>query len=246
MAIPRIYCAQKYATGDKVWLASNANRHLLKALRLKPGASVVLFNGRGGEFQAVLRSIDDGQACIDVGDHQVVAVESFLNIHLVYGLARFEKTDWVIQKATELGVKKITPIMTHHGEIHLNAKAADARLERWRAIAIAACEQSGRCCLPEIEKPLSFKAWIKDVYSGTKLIFHPERKLSLSAITPSEKIQDIILLVGPEGGFSEEEVKQAIQHGYQAVSLGPRILRTETAAISAMTTVQLLWGDLLS
>lgn len=248
MSIPRIYCPQTYVSGDEIRLEPNASRHLLKVLRLRQGDPVILFNGKRGEFDGILQSADKRQADIKVGDYRDKPSESPLNIHLVYGLARFEKTEWVIQKATELGVNRITPVMTQHGEVHLPDKAIPSRLERWHSIVIGACEQSGRCLIPTIERPLRFNDWIKQPLSlqgqGTKLIFHLQGYSSLSQRSAPES-GEITLLVGAEGGFSAAEVQLAIQNGFEMVGLGPRILRTETAAISAITAIQAIWGDLL-
>lgn len=245
MSAPRIYSPQNLMSGHEILLEPNASRHLLKVLRLKPADSLIVFNGKGGQFESKVQSIDKIQARIKVGDYQQGSSESPLKIHLVYGLARFEKTEWVIQKATELGVDKITLIMTQHGEVHLPNQALASRLERWCSIAIAACEQSGRCLIPEIERPLRFNDWIKQPEKGKKLMFHLQNHSSLLKHSAPET-NNVILLVGAEGGFSTAEVELAIENGFEVISLGPRVLRTETAAVSAMTIVQSLWGDLLS
>lgn len=245
MATPRIYCPQIYATGDKIRLEEMASHHILKVLRLKPGDSVVLFNGQGGEFNGKLEALDKRTVWITMGEYSDRGVDSSLDIHLIYGLARFEKTDWVIQKATELGINRITPVMTQHGEVHLKAQAAAARLARWRSIIVSACEQSGRCRLPEIDMPCRLDAGLNNLSESAKYIFHPQGNKTLLQSERPENHR-VTLMVGPEGGFSEDEVSLAVQHGFKITRLGPRTLRTETAAISAVTAIQALWGDLLA
>lgn len=244
--LTRIYCPKSYTTGDIVQLETQASHHLLKVLRKKPGDSIILFNGRNGEFDAIILPLTvKDQVKVQVGCYHDRNSESLLNIHLVYGLARFEKTEWVIQKAVELGVNRITPVMTQHGEIHLPPAAIPARLARWNSIAIAASEQAGRCFIPKIEMPLKFKDWIGQYQEEdeTRWIFHLEGGVLLSDQSVPH-LKKVTLLVGSEGGFCEEEVKQAMTQGFKIASLGPRVLRTETAAIAVIAIVQSLWGDL--
>lgn len=242
MSLPRIYCSENLIMGQEVFLNAQASRHLLKVLRLRAQDHVILFNGRGGEFVGTLCFSDKTGVVIKIEASQPGKPESPLNLHLVYGLARFEKTEWVIQKATELGVSKISLVMTQHGEVHLQKQAIEVRLTRWRSIIIAACEQSGRCFLPDIVSPVKFHDFIKQPQPGQKLLFHLN---NTAPLLKDQNPQAATLLVGPEGGFSEEEVRLAVEQGYGVVGLGPRVLRTETAAISAVTLAQILWGDFL-
>jgi 16S rRNA (uracil1498-N3)-methyltransferase len=242
---PRIYYPNTFSLNQEIRLDLKVSRHLLKSLRLKPGAFIQVFDGKGNEWTGEIKKIQRSQAIIKLNKQIDTQTESPLFIHLVYSIARFEKTDWVIQKATELGVNKITPIISEHGEVHLKEeKAIEKKLSRWQSIAVSACEQSGRAKLPDIERPIHFNNWINQPLSGLNLIFHVKDGKHLSLRAQKAPSQTINLLVGPEGGFSQREVELAKQKKFELVSLGPRTLRTETAAIIAVGLIQNLWGDM--
>jgi 16S rRNA (uracil1498-N3)-methyltransferase len=183
-------------------------------------------------------------ATLSIGDSHEAGTESPLKIHLVQGISRGERMDFVVQKATELGVKRITPVLTEYGVVKLDNARREKRRDHWASVAASACEQSGRTRLPLIDAPMTLKDWFgsKPADVDTELILKPGADASLAAIdTPTTKV---CLLIGPEGGFSDSEYEDASITGFTAVSLGPRVLRTETAAVAALSVLQSRWGDL--
>ncbi len=219
-------------------------RYVGKVLRLRPGDLLRVFNGDDGEFDAQLQKVTKSSADVLVEGPVETATESALKLHLVQGISRGERMDFVVQKATELGVKRITPVLTEYGMVKLDEKRAAKRRDHWEGVARSACEQSGRIRPPLIDPPVTLNTWfgMGPRETDTDLIMRP------GAVTPLAKIgapsTKVCLLIGPEGGFSNQEYDDAELAGFTAVSLGPRVLRTETAAIAAVTVVQSLWGDL--
>jgi len=242
MRSPRIFTDQPLASGTHVVLGSGASRHLLNVLRLRSGAPLTIFNGAGKEFTATLIGNTGGIARIALGDGCALERESPLAIHLGMGVAKGERMDWVIQKAVELGVVTITPLLTERSEVRLNPERADKKHRHWQRIAISACEQCGRNWLPAIAKPHDLPAWLA-VTPMPGLALDPEAELTLGQITAPTQTQ-LSLLVGPEGGLTTAEITAAATAGFTAVHLGPRILRTETAPLAAISIIQARWGDL--
>ena len=210
-----------------------------RVLRLAPGAAVQLFDGSGREYLGEL--VEVGKKSVSVELHEVFdgLAEPALRIHLGQGLSRGERMDWAIQKATELGVAEITPLVSERCEVRLKDERADKRLAHWRQIAISACEQCGRSVLPVIHAPVSLDDWQRQVQAELKLVLHPVAEPLASHARPSS----LAFLIGPEGGLSDAEVEQAKHHGFHAARLGPRVLRTETAPVVALSLAQHLWGD---
>lgn len=243
MRIPRIYTDNPLIVGDTIQLDQRAFQHAVKVLRLREGNEIILFNGTGGEYKALFQEVTKKQASAIVNEFSDKNVESTLSIHLALGISKGERMDFAIQKAVELGVTDITPLYTERCVVNLDAKREEKRLAHWQGIIFSACEQSGRNILPVLHKPVDIR---KDFSAlpdcELKLTLSPYAKKSLKQISAKEKA--VLILIGPEGGLSEEEVKIAIQHNFTAVSMGPRILRTETAALTAISTIQALWGDL--
>ena len=225
-------------------LEGDRARYLGRVLRLRVGDEISVFDGTGPEWSAGIEGMTKSTATLRIGDSQEAGTESPLKIHLVQGISRGERMDYVVQKATELGVKRITPVLTEYGVVKLDDKRAAKRREHWEGVAASASEQSGRTRLPLIDAPLPLKTWFgaKPADTDVDLILKPGAKNSLAAIeTPQTKV---CLLIGPEGGFSETEYEDAEIAGFAGVSLGPRILRTETAAAAALAIMQASWGDL--
>ncbi|WP_027589099.1 16S rRNA (uracil(1498)-N(3))-methyltransferase [Pseudomonas sp. RL] len=210
-----------------------------RVLRLAPGAAVQLFDGSGREYLSEL--VEVGKKSVSVELHEAFdgLAEPALRIHLGQGLSRGERMDWAIQKATELGVAEITPLVSERCEVRLKDERADKRLAHWRQIAISACEQCGRSVLPVIHAPVSLDDWQRQVQAELKLVLHPVAEPLASHARPSS----LAFLIGPEGGLSDAEVEQAKHHGFHAARLGPRVLRTETAPVVALSVAQQLWGD---
>jgi len=218
--------------------------YLGRVLRLRRGDVLRVFNGNCGEFAAVVASLGKNRAELEVGARLVTSTESALRVHLVQGISRGERMDFIVQKATELGVKRITPVLTAFGVVKLAGERADKRLSHWQKIAIGAAEQCGRVRPPLIDVAVPLKSWLgskpRDV--NVDLILRPGAATAMTSVAaPCTKV---CLLVGPEGGFSEAEYDDAAVAGFLPVSLGPRVLRTETAAMTAIAVAAALWGDL--
>lgn len=225
-------------------LEGDRAHYLGRVLRLRVGDNVCVFNGAGGEWLASIDSMTKSTATLSIGEEIDASTESPLKIHLVQGVSRGERMDFVVQKATELGVKRITPVLTEYSMVKLDATRAAKRREHWQSVAASACEQSGRVRLPLVDAPLSLKDWFgaKPAAVDAELILKPGAVESLASVNaPHTKV---CILIGPEGGFSDTEYEDARITGFQAVSLGPRVLRTETAAVAALTVLQTRWGDL--
>lgn len=245
MRLPRIFVEGPLAAAQQMALPAAASQHLLAVLRLRVGAPLVVFDGRGGEHPASLVAAGRGSARIEVGEHRAVERESPLTVTLLQGLARGERMDVVVQKATELGVTRIVPVAAARSVVQLAEARAGKRVAHWRAVAVAACEQCGRNRVPEITAPLGLveacrmaatapdaRLWALDAEGGTPL-----------AAVPPPRGGHVALLVGPEGGLAEEELEVAALTGFSRVRLGPRVLRTETAGPAALAALQALAGD---
>ena len=242
MRVPRIYTNQNLSLGEEFTLSKNSSRHLVLVLRMKVGQSAILFNGGGGEYIGRLTNASKTNSTVLINGFSAVEKESNLKIHLAIGVSKGDRMDWIIQKATELGVTEISPIFTGRTEVKLSGSRLDKKLSHWQQIAISACEQSQRNRVPSINPILSFDAWLELKHNGLKLLMNHLGDLGLSEISPKD--QHIVLLVGPEGGLSENEICVAEASGYTSVSMGPRILRTETAPVAALSILQSLWGDM--
>lgn len=244
MSLTRLFVNTELQAGQQLQLDAEQARYLGRALRLRVGSSLSVFNGRGGEFTATVETIGRKSALLRIGDQADAITESPLKVHLVQGISRGERMDFVVQKATELGVKRISPVLTEYGVVKLDATRAAKRRDHWQSIAESACEQSGRTRPPLVELPMVLNAWFgaRTKEADTDLILRPGAATPLAGIaTPATKV---CLLIGPEGGFSESEYEDAQLAGFTAVSLGPRVLRTETAALAALAIAQSTWGDL--
>ena len=239
----RLFVSGELINGAEVVLDGDRARYLGRVLRLRVGDSITAFNGSGPEWSATIAGMTRSTATLGIGESQETTVESPLKIHLVQGISRGERMDFVVQKATELGVKRITPVLTEYGVVKLDADRAVKRRDHWQGVAASACEQSGRTRLPLIDTPMPLTDWFgsKPEDAGVDLILKPGARAALTAVdSPRTKV---CLLIGPEGGFSQTEYDDAEVSGFEAVSLGPRVLRTETAATAALAVLQSLWGD---
>lgn len=238
MSLPRFFVAAPLALGVHDLPEAQAH-YLSRVLRLTVGAAVQLFDGSGQEYIGELTSVSKKAVQVELRECLDGLPESALQIHLGQGLSRGERMDWAIQKATELGVAEITPLFTERCEVRLNDERMQKRLEHWQQIAISACEQCGRSKVPVIHVPQSVKDWQATVQADLKLVLHPVAQPLTEHTTPST----LAFLIGPEGGLSDAEVAQAAEYNFQPARLGPRVLRTETAPIVALSVAQQLWGD---
>lgn len=244
MSLTRLFVSQNLKTGQQLQLDEEQARYVARVLRLRVGDSITLFNGEDGEFEARLESIGRSTATAMLGAKLETTTESPLKVHLVQSISRGERMDLVIQKATELGVKRISPVLTEFGVVKLDPKRAAKRRDHWQGIARSACEQSGRTRPPLIDDPTALNTWLgaHSKAADSDLILRPGATTALSSL--AAPATELCLLIGPEGGFSDTEYEDAALAGFKEVSLGPRILRTETAAFAALTIAQTLWGDL--
>ena len=242
MRVPRIYVDLALDSGTEVTLPPNAARHLRRVLRMSDGARLLLFNGEGGEFEATLVSAGGG-ARARVGVRRPVVTESRLEVGLAQGLSRGTRMDYTIQKAVELGVHWVQPLITERSVVRPDPERAGRRRHHWRAVVASACEQCGRASLPPVHDPLPLSEWLDRLSPcSDKLVATPDASCGLAALPRPEG--PLIVLVGPEGGLASREVAAVRDRGFEAFSLGPRTLRTETAAVVALSAAQLLWGDL--
>jgi 16S rRNA (uracil1498-N3)-methyltransferase len=242
MRIPRLYLSVPLATGTTLRLDDNAFNHAVRVLRLKPGASLTLFNGAGGAFAATLLEVGKREAWAQIKEALPGEVESPLQVTLAQGVARGEKMDYTLQKAVELGVAAIQPLFTERGGVDLTGERRARKVEHWRSIVIGACEQCGRNRLPALHEPRLLTDWLaQPVEAGLRLLLDPLAKHGLRGLEPPTG--PVLLLIGPEGGLSPAEINQAQATGFTSIRLGPRVLRTETAGVAALAASQALWGD---
>jgi len=248
MPAPRFHCTGPLVSGERFLLPDAIARHAGRALRLREGDLIVLFDGTGGEVPGTL-IFECGRAWVQLGAHDPREAELPGRITLVQGLPSGDKMDWVIEKAVELGVTRITPIAAQRSVVQLSGERRVKRMAHWRRIVSAACEQCGRNRLPDVDEPLSLAGWLaqRDT-SSPAFLCHPEAEDSLAqALRHSDaaRLGALTLLVGPEGGWADQEVEMAQRHGVRALRFGPRILRTETAglALIAAATAIMAWVD---
>lgn len=240
---PRIYFPNPLAARARFTLSGDAHRHLAHVLRLKPGDGLTLFDGRGGEYPATIESVNRGDTIVHTDQHVDVDNESNLPLHLAQGISRGERTDYAIQKAVELGVTSIVPLLTRRGVVRLASDRARRRLDHWKAVAVHACQQCGRNRVPHLHPIVTLEEWLGDTRADAlNLVMDPEDGTGLGAFDYSGG--PVTLLVGPEGGLESGEIEASLAVGFRRFTLGPRTLRTETAAAAGVTAIQLTWGDL--
>jgi len=239
----RFFCSTDVTAGSELDLPADVARHINQVLRLRVDDAITLFDGNGVEFECRLVKVGKSGTRVSVGDMSQPETESPLKISLWHGICRGQRMDVVVQKATELGVSDIQPMFTTRGVVKLDSNRAAKRLEHWQKVAISAAEQSGRCRVPKLVQPLDIAKLLDNCTAeSTKIIFDPSGEQRLADLL--QKDLPIILCTGPEGGFTENELAHTESAGFQKVALGPRILRTETAPIVALTLVQHLIGDM--
>ena len=244
MSHTRLHFDDPISAGAIVRLGAEQARYVGRVLRSRPGDAVSVFNAEDGEWRAVIERIGKNDATLRIVERIVAETESPLAVHLVQGVSRGERMDFVVQKATELGVMRITPVLTDHGMVRLSGDRLQKRQAHWQSVAVSACEQSGRIRPPVVDVPVRLNDWFGQAASenALRLILKPGTADSL--VDRDAPSSGLCLLVGPEGGFSEREYEDATIAGFEAVGMGPRVLRTETAAVAAVAIVQSQWGDL--
>jgi 16S rRNA (uracil1498-N3)-methyltransferase len=241
MRISLIHVDQELSTDATLDLPAETAHYLGTVLRLKPSSPLRVFNGRSPEFQALLISCSRKSAVLEVGPVLRDYSPPALHVHLGQGLIKADRFDWAIQKCTELGVAEITPLITEHSEFRLKgAERLQKKMSHWRRIAVNACEQSGNLHLPTLHQPELLPDWIRSSTETVGIALAPGAK-ALATVEPAPAYR---LLVGPEGGLSDEELDAAVAEGWSAHGLGPRVLRGETAPVAALAVLQSLYGDL--
>jgi len=241
MRITRIYTDQTLRYPGDATLGKDAARHLVTVLRLKPGDAVCLLNGQGGEYRGEIITADAKQVVVRTTDYNPENRQSPLKTLLGIGISRGERFEWVLQKATELGVSEIFPLYTERTEVKLKGDREDKKHNRWQQVIVSACEQSGRNLLPVLHQPQPLNDWL-GIDADIKLLLHHRSNQSLKTLDSIEPVS-AALLIGPEGGLSENEICQGSEKGFQSLTLGSRILRTETAPLAVLSVLQGLWGD---
>jgi 16S rRNA (uracil1498-N3)-methyltransferase len=243
MRLTRVHVPDPLSPGRRHTIEGAAANHIARVLRLEPGAPLTVFDGRGGEYAARIESLRKDTVIIEVQERSPSSRESSLSLTLAQGVSRGERMDWVVQKATELGVTAIVPVLTERTVVKLDARQSERKLTHWHGIAVAACEQSGRDRIPDIVAPLALHEFLHGIDpQATRLLLSPTGPQRVNDLKAPER--RIIVLIGPEGGLAETEQRAAIGAGFLAVRMGPRVLRTETAAVAALTLLQHQFGDL--
>lgn len=243
MSAPRFYCPPPLPGGTRFELPREAASHAHRVLRLRVNDPVQIFDGEGGAFDARIAEIGGKRVVLHELQTCMTEAEAPLRITLAQALCSSEKMDWVVQKATELGAAEIWPVQTQRSVARLSGERAEKRAMHWHNVAIAACEQCGRNLLPQLHAPQEFGAWLAEMRAmpDAKFILQPDGSAALHHQPPPQG--RATLLIGPEGGFSADEIKMARLAGFAPVRLGKRILRTETAAMAGIAALQTLWGD---
>lgn len=245
MRIPRIYTDLSLRCDSSLVLDGSAARHLCSALRMKAGQPIILFNGQGGEYAAELTEVGKNRVSAKIVEYRDIDRESTLKVHLAIGISRGERMDLIVQKATELGAMEITPLFTERTEVKLNGQRLEKKMRHWQQIAISACEQCQRNQVPRINSPVTLDQWLSlSEHNGAEILKFVLHHRTEKRLSEHQAATEICLLVGPEGGLGEREVTAAIERGFQPLALGPRVLRTETAPLAAISILQSLWGDM--
>ena len=235
---PRFFTQQALSSQRHCELESDVSHHLAKVLRMKVGDSLCLFNNSGNEYQAEVIDISKQTVTVNILSEEPINKESPLNIHLAIAVSKGDRMDFVIQKATELGV---TTINSERTNVKLKSERLDKKQQHWQKVAISACEQCGRNIIPAIFQLTDLNSWLESCNAEQKFVLHHRTHKKLEEIDPPESVA---LLIGPEGGLSAEEITLAESNGFQPLALGPRVLRTETAPLAAISLLQFCWGDL--
>ena len=243
MRIPRIFIDTELNENTTLALPDSSFQHLCKVLRLKSDHPIRVFNGKGGQFNATLCDVEKRSANIRIADFEALNNESPIQVTIGQTLSRGERMDYAIQKAVEAGVYAIQPLFSERCEVKLQDSRAEKRLQHWQQVAISATEQCGRGIVPIVCSPLELSDWIVNCNEMLKLTLHHH---SAKPIRQFERPTNnrVCLLIGPEGGLSSDEVQLAENNGFNAISLGPRVLRTETAPVVALSVINTLWGDI--
>ncbi|MBN9422103.1 MAG: 16S rRNA (uracil(1498)-N(3))-methyltransferase [Candidatus Accumulibacter sp. 66-26] len=248
MNLPRFFCPLALSAGVSVDLPESAARHAARVLRLRSGDDLTLFDGRGGEYAARIAQVERERVRVDVLAWDARECESPLALTLVQALQAGEKMDLTVQKAVELGVGRIVPVLARRSVVRLDGARAARRVEHWRGVAASACEQCGRNRVPDVAELQGLERWLAQPAptDALRLMLAPGAEHTLATLAPPPAGSPIELLIGSEGGLAPEEMHAAAQAGFVAVRLGPRVLRTETAGLAALAAIHARWGDFVA
>ncbi len=241
MSPPRFYLDQPLASGARFTLPPGPARHAARALRLSEGSLITLFNGSGGEYEARIERIHRDDVAVSIAGHRAVERESRLRVMLAQGISSGERMDYTLQKAVELGITAIQPLATRRSVVKLAGERSERRVAHWQGVVASACEQCGRNTLPPVAQPLALANWLGTRAPGRLLFLSPLAEMRFADLPPPEGLDTLV--AGPEGGFEADELAALDAARAIPVRLGPRVLRTETAALAALATMQALWGD---
>lgn len=240
----RFYLDQPLAGMTQLTVSGSTAHYLTRVLRLRVGADLVVFDGRGGQYAAIVSEVSRDSVRINLGTFSDPQRESSLRLTLAQGVARGERMDQVLQKSTELGIHTVAPLMTEHTVVRLDRDRSAKRHDHWQKIIISACEQCGRNTLPVLQPVQTLDTWLTSrTEDGLRILLQPDVTMSLQDVDGQADDAAITILIGPEGGLSPQEQQLAIANGFVPLSLGPRILRTETASLAVLSILQSRWGD---
>ncbi|WP_342754172.1 16S rRNA (uracil(1498)-N(3))-methyltransferase [Pantoea sp. MBD-2R] len=242
MRIPRIYHPEPLVVGSEIALCDEAANHVGRVLRMNPGQALELFDGTNLTFAAEIVQADKKSVRVLLSQSREESRESPLHLHLGQVMSRGEKMEFTIQKAVELGVNTITPLFSERCGVKLDEQRLAKKIQQWQKIVIAACEQCGRNSLPEVREAMSLEAWSAEEDEGLKLNLHPRASQSINTLP--QPVSRVRLLIGPEGGLTADEIAMTARYDFTDILLGPRVLRTETTALTAITALQVRFGDL--
>jgi len=237
--MPRFYCPAPLQTGMALSLPSGAARHV-QVLRMQPGDAITLFNGEGGEFDATVTRMGRSDVDVDIGEHRLLEREAARAVHLLAGITANDRMDWLVEKATELGVASITPLAAERSVLKLKGERADKKLAHWQGVAVAAAEQCGRNRVPAVHPAVTLKEWLAQppALADRWVLSLAQGTQPLAAVNTSTR--PVIVLSGPEGGLAPAEEAAALAAGFQPVTLGPRVLRAETAPLALLSALTVL------
>lgn len=241
MRIPRIHLPRAYGTGDDIEFQGSAANHL-RVLRLRPGDPLMVFDGAGATYAATVTFVERRRAGIHIGEAVNENNESPLSVTLAQGVSKGDRMDWSIQKAVELGVSAIAPVIAARSVLREQPDRLARKREHWQAVAASACEQCGRNLVPTVAEPTALAACLPSLPATLRVFLDPEAGASVASLADTSP-RACTLLVGPEGGFTDDEMAIAREQDFRGIRLGPRVLRTETAGVAALAALQTLWGD---